>query len=41
LKRKVVEEDRKCAICHEEFTDDHDVVPDHKNPKRNGRRLAR
>jgi hypothetical protein len=41
LKRKVVEQDRKCAICHEEFTDDHDVVPDHKNPKRNGRRLAR
>jgi|SRR5579863_2384923 len=22
-----------CAICHEEFTDHNDIVPDHKNPK--------
>ena len=22
-----------CAICHEEFTDYNDIVPDHKNPK--------
>jgi hypothetical protein len=33
LNRKIVEQDRKCAICHEEFTDYGDVVPDHKNPK--------
>jgi hypothetical protein len=31
--RKIVEQDRKCAICHEEFTDYNDVVPDHRNPK--------
>jgi hypothetical protein len=33
LNRKIVEQDRKCAICHEEFTEYSDVVPDHKNPK--------
>jgi len=33
LKRKVVEQNRICAICHQVFTDYHDVVPDHKNPK--------
>lgn len=33
LKRKIVEQDKKCAICHEEFTDYNDIVPDHKNPK--------
>ena len=33
LKRKVVEQDGRCAICHEEFTDFHDVVPGHRNPK--------
>jgi hypothetical protein len=33
LNRKVVEQDRKCAICHEEFTDYSDIVPDHRNPK--------
>ena len=33
LNRKIVEQDRKCAICHEEFTEYNDVVPDHKNPK--------
>ncbi len=27
LNRKTVEQDRKCAICHEEFTDYNDVVP--------------
>ena len=27
LNRKIVEQDRKCAICHEEFTDYSDVVP--------------
>jgi hypothetical protein len=32
-KSKIVEQDRKCAICHEEFTDYADIVPDHKNPK--------
>ena len=33
LNRKIVEQDRKCAICHKEFTDYNDVVPDHRNPK--------
>lgn len=33
LNRKIVEQDRKCAICHEEFTDYGDVVPDHEDPK--------
>ena len=33
LSRKIVEQDRKCAICHEEFTDYHDIVPDHRDPK--------
>jgi hypothetical protein len=33
LNRKIVEQHQKCAICHEEFTDYNDVVPDHKHPK--------
>ena len=33
LNRKAVEQDRKCAICHEEFTGYNDVVPDHEDPK--------
>ncbi len=33
LKRKVAEQNGMCTICHEEFTDYNDVVPDHKNPK--------
>ena len=33
LNRKIVAQDRKCAICHEDFTDYHDIVPDHRNPK--------
>jgi hypothetical protein len=33
LNRKVVEQDRKCAICHEEFTDYNDIVQDHRDPK--------
>jgi len=33
LNRKIVEQDRKCAICHEESTDYSDVVPDHEDPK--------
>jgi hypothetical protein len=27
LKRKVVEQNRICAICHHEFTDYNDIVP--------------
>jgi hypothetical protein len=41
LNRKIIEQDRKCAICHEEFTDYNDVVPDHRNPKGMGRSVAR
>lgn len=33
LNRKIVEQGGKCAICHEEFTDYNDIVPDHKNPE--------
>jgi hypothetical protein len=33
LNRKIVEQDRQCAICHEEFTDYGDIVPDHRDPK--------
>ena len=33
LNRKIIEQDRKCAICHEEFSDYGDIVPDHPNPK--------
>jgi hypothetical protein len=29
LNRKIVEQDRICPICHEEFTDFNDIVPDH------------
>ncbi len=35
LKRKVAEQNRICAICHEEFMDYNDVVPDH-DPFRKG-----
>jgi len=31
--QKMQEQGRKCAICHEEFTDYSDVVPEHKDPK--------
>ena len=31
LNWKIIEQDRKCAICREEFTDYNDVVPDHKD----------
>jgi len=33
VNRKIVEQRKICPICHEEFTDYNDVVPDHKNPK--------
>jgi hypothetical protein len=33
LNRKIVEQDRKCAICHEGFTDYNDVVEATKIPK--------
>ena len=33
LNRKVRQQAGICAICHEEFSDYNDVVPDHKNPK--------
>ena len=33
INRKIVEQDRKCAICHEEFTDYNDIVPDPSDPK--------
>ena len=33
LNRKIVEQGRECGICHEGFTDYHDIVPDHIDPK--------
>ncbi len=36
LKRKVAEQNGICAICHEEFTDYNDVVPDHEDPRAMG-----
>ncbi len=33
LNWKIVEQDRKCAICREQFTDYNDIVPDHRDPK--------
>ena len=33
MNRKVLQQGGICAICHEEFTDYNDIVPDHKNPK--------
>jgi hypothetical protein len=33
LKRKVREQNGICAICHHEFTDYNDIVPDHRDPK--------
>lgn len=33
LKRKVVEQKGRCAICLEEFSDYTDVVPDHIDPR--------
>jgi len=33
LNRKVIKQDRKCAICHAEFSDYNDIVPDHRDPK--------
>ena len=31
--RKIIGQNRKCAICHEEFTAYNDIVPDHRDPK--------
>jgi hypothetical protein len=33
LNRKITEQNGKCAICHKEFTEFSDIVPDHKYPK--------
>jgi hypothetical protein len=33
MDRTIVEQNGVCPICHEEFTDYGDIVPDHKNPK--------
>jgi len=33
LNRKIAEQDGKCAICHESFTDYNEIVPDHIEPK--------
>jgi len=33
LNRKIVQQDGKCAICHKEFTDYSEIVPDHREPK--------
>jgi len=33
LNRKIAEQDGKCAICHQIFTDYNEIVPDHIEPK--------
>ena len=33
LNRKIVEQDKKCAICRETFTNYDEIVPDHIEPK--------
>jgi hypothetical protein len=33
LNRKIVEQGGNCAICHKEFLDYSDIVPDHRHPK--------
>jgi hypothetical protein len=33
MNRKVLQQGGICAICHEEFSDYNDIVPDHKIPK--------
>jgi hypothetical protein len=33
LNRKIVAQNRACAICHEAFTNYNDVVPDHIDPR--------
>jgi hypothetical protein len=33
LNRKVVEQDRECALCYVKFTNYNDIVPDHINPR--------
>jgi len=33
LNRKIRQQAGICAICHEEFTDYNDIVPDHRDPK--------
>ena len=33
LNRKIAEQNGKCAICHKEFSEYSDIVPDHKLPK--------
>jgi hypothetical protein len=34
LNRKITKQDGKCAICHKEFTEYSEIVPDHKHPQR-------
>lgn len=31
--RKIVEQRGICPICHEEYEEHNEIVPDHKNPK--------
>jgi hypothetical protein len=33
LGRKIIEQDMKCGICGELFTDCNEIVPDHIDPK--------
>ena len=33
MNRKIVEQGGICPICHEEFTNYNDIVPDHREPK--------
>ncbi len=33
MNRKIVDQGGRRPICHEEFTDYNDIVPDHREPK--------
>jgi len=41
LNRKIVEQDRKCAMCHEEFTDYTYVRAGSQESQRNGQRFPK
>jgi hypothetical protein len=41
LNRKIVEQNRQCAICEVAFTNYGDIVPDHVDPRGNGRNVER
>lgn len=41
MNRKIAAQDGACALCKGQFTDYNDIVPDHINPRWNGRSVER